>query len=194
MTDKERLTWRTIEKEKVFDGPIFDVRKVRRSSTDGREGEFIEINAPLWATVIPWFRDEQGTPSFLMVRQYRHGSDSVTIEFPAGTVDPGESPMDAALRELLEETGCKPVDGVYELGSVSPNPAFMNNRVWFYFVEGVTRVGNQQLDKNEQLDILAIPVHEVIASMGTGTYDNGIMMIAQAFFLRFAQKRPDILQ
>jgi len=49
------------------------------------------------------------------------------------------------------------------------------------------------LDPNEQLDILTVPVQEVLDSMGTGVYDNGIMMIAQAFFLRFAQNRPDLL-
>ena len=191
--ETRRLTWQTVERNKVYDGPIFDIRKVRRASTDGREGEFIEINAPLWATVIPWFRDEQGIPSFIMVRQYRHGSDSVTIEFPAGTVDEGEEPQEAALRELLEETGCEPAEAVIELGSVSPNPAFMNNRVWFFFVEGIRKVAVQQLDVHEQLDILTIPVKQVLESMGTGVYDNGIMMIAQAFFLRYAQSRPELL-
>jgi hypothetical protein len=70
----------------------------------------------------------------------------------------------------------------------------MNNRVWFYFIEGVERVGDQHLDVHEQLDILEIPVQEVLDSMGTEAYDNGIMMIAQAFFLRFAQNRPDLLK
>ena len=188
-----RLTWQTVERTQIYDGPIFDIRTVRRSSTDGREGDFIEINAPLWATVIPWFRNEHGVPCFIMVRQYRHGSDSVTIEFPAGTVDAGEEPKEAALRELLEETGCVPAGQICELGSVSPNPAFMNNRVWFFFVEGVKKVASQQLDANEQLDILTIPVQQVLDSMGTGVYDNGIMMIAQAFFLRYAQGRPELL-
>ena len=193
MCDENRLKWRTIKREQVYHGPIFDVQKVRRASTDGREGDFVEIQAPLWTTVIPWFRNDAGIPMFLMVRQYRHGSDAVTIEFPAGNVDPGESPKDAALRELLEETGCEPAGPMYELGSVSPNPAFMNNRVWFFFIEGVKRVAEQHLDANEQLDILEVPVQEVIESMGTGLYDNGIMMIAQAFLLRFAKERPDIL-
>lgn len=193
MDDKTRLTWRTLAREKVYAGPIFDIRKVRRESSDGRTGEFIEIDAPKWATVIPWYRNEEGLPCFLMVRQYRHGSDSVTIEFPAGTVDAGEEPLAAALRELREETGCEPVGAVVELGSVSPNPAFMNNRVWFYLVEGIRNVGTQELDPHEQLDILPVPVQTVIDSMGTDVYDNGIMMIAQAFFLRYARKRPDLL-
>ena len=194
MDDKTRLTWRTLGREKVYASPIFDIRKVRRESSDGRKGDFIEIDAPKWATVIPWFRNEAGLPCLLMVRQYRHGSDSVTIEFPAGTVDRNEDPKDAALRELREETGYIPTGEVVGIGSVSPNPAFMNNRVWFYFIEGVERVGDQHLDAHEQLDILTIPVQEVLDSMGTEAYDNGIMMIAQAFFLRFAQKRPDLLK
>lgn len=193
MEDDIRLTWKTIARKKVFAGPIFDVSSVQRSSTDGRVGSFIEIDAPEWATIIPWFRDNQGVPHFVMVRQYRHGSDSVTIEFPAGTVDPGEDPKVAALRELREETGYEPIEDVILLGSISPNPAFMNNRVWFYFVEGIRYVGEQVLDTHEQLDILTIPVNTVLESMGTGSYDNGIMMIAQAYFWRYAKNRPELL-
>lgn len=193
MDDKTHLVWKTLNREQVFICPIFSVCKVRRQSTDGRIGEFVEIDAPKWATIIPWFRDEEGIPRFLMVRQYRHGSDSVTIEFPAGTVNEGEEPRSAALRELREETGYIAEHELVMLGSVSPNPAFMNNRVWFFFSEGVRKVGPQEPDEHEQLDILAIPVQEVVDSMGTGAYDNGIMMIAQAFFLRFARSRPDLL-
>jgi len=194
MKDIRRLTWKTIDREKLLAGPIFDVRKVRRESTDGRLGEFIELDAPQWATIIPWFRNIEGEPCFIMVRQFRHGSNAVTIEFPAGTVDEGEEPKEAALRELREETGYVAKNGIVEIGSVSPNPAFMNNRVWFFLAEELEYDGVQVLDPNEQLDILTIPVQEVLDSMGTGTYDNGIMMIAQAYFLRYAQGKPDLLQ
>ncbi len=193
MDRSEKLRWSTLGRTTLFEGPIFDVISVERQAPDGRVGSFIEVDAPQWATVIPWFRDEEGVPHFIMVKQYRHGSDQVTIEFPAGTVDPGEEPLVAALRELREETGYVPTGEVSLIGEVSPNPAFMNNRALFFLVEGVKKVGDQELDPNEQLDILKIPVSEVVDSMGCGLYDNGIMMIAQGYFMRYALEKGDLL-
>ncbi len=193
MKDSTHLLWKTIEVKRVYTGAIFNLDEVRRRSEDGREGIFVSVDAPKWVTMIPWYRNDKGEPYFKMVRQYRHGSDSVTIEFPAGTVDEGEDVLIAGKRELLEETGCIPVNEPVLLGNVSPNPAFMKNRVWIYFVEGLQRVAEQSLDENEQVDILDIPVETVLQSMGSGEYDNGIMMIAQAFFLRYATKHGGLL-
>ncbi len=61
-----------------------------------------------------------------MVKQYRHGSDSITLEFPAGMVDPGEDAKETAKRELLEETGYTS-QSIVLVGKVNPNPAFMTN-------------------------------------------------------------------
>jgi len=193
MTDSTHLLWETVEVKRVYDGAIFNLDEVRRRSTDGREGTFVSLDAPKWVTMVPYFRNEHDIPHFKMVRQFRHGSDSVTIEFPAGTVDDQEDVLIAGKRELLEETGCIGLKEPVLLGTVSPNPAFMNNRVWIYFVEGLRNVAGQTLDENEQVDILDVPVSEVLKSMGTGEYDNGIMMIAQAFFLRYAAKHGGLL-
>jgi len=187
------LVWKSGERQRVFKGPIFDICTVKRESSDGRIATFIEVDAPLWVTVIPWFRDKDGVARFVMVDQFRHGSATVTREFPAGVVEKDEDPMVAALRELKEETG---LEGgkVTALGDVSPNSAFMNNRSYFYLVEQASHTSGQELDPNEQLDVYAVPVVDVLRDLGTGIYDNGIMCIALFFFLREAGKRPELMQ
>ncbi|MDX9915990.1 MAG: NUDIX hydrolase [Sphaerochaeta sp.] len=187
------LVWKTGKKRRVYTGPIFNVCSVERTSSDGRTSSFIEVDAPTWVTIIPWFRTSDGVPMFVMVEQYRHGSDTVTREFPAGVVEEGEEPKDAALREMGEE--CALSGGqVTKLGEVSPNSAFMNNRAHFFLIEDVVMSGEQALDENEQLEVLAVPVQTVIEAMGTGIYDNGIMMIALGYFMRLAEKRPELIQ
>jgi len=192
-SNTEHLLWEDSQEKKVYQGPIFDIKEVQRISADNKLARFVIVEAPKWVTMIPWYIADNGVAHFKMVRQFRHGSGKVTIEFPAGTVDPDENVLLAGLRELKEETGCVPAQEPVLIGSVSPNPAFMNNRVWFYAIEGLECVGEQSLDEHEHVDILDIPVQEVLDSMGTGEYDNGIMMIAQAFFIRYAAQKGGIL-
>lgn len=68
----------------------------------------------------------------------------------------------------------------------------MDNRQYFYFAEDLSIKGEQHLDLNEQIDVLSIPVDEVISEMGTGLWDNGIMMMALGFFLRLKLNRKDL--
>ena len=133
---------------------------------------------------------DDGVSCFVMEEQYRHGSETITREFPAGLVEKGELSLVAAQRELLEETG---IEGKFTLlGEVNPNSAFMCNRQSFYLVEDIKKVSGQSLDLNEEIDIIEVPVEEVIRDMGTGLYDNGIMMMALGFFMRLAEKRPEL--
>jgi ADP-ribose pyrophosphatase len=189
----DHLIWKSGKKEALLSTPIFGVCSVERTATDGRSSSFIQIDAPTWVTVIPWYRNKAGVPMFVMVEQFRHGSDTITREFPAGVVEEGENPEEAGLRELAEECG---IGGskVTALGNISPNSAFMNNRAHFFLVEGVRQVGTQELDENEQLDVVSVPAETVVKEMGTGIYDNGIMMIALGFFMRLATARPELLK
>ncbi len=188
--ETEHLIWKTESREKTFTCPIFSLENVVRSSQDGRRGTFVSVHSPHWIVVIPYFKDDKGVPHFIVEQQYRHGSDSVTREFPAGLVEEGEDPLVAAKRELLEETGAVANKWTL-LGNVSPNSAFMDNRQSFYLAEDLSLKGDQSLDPNEQIDVLSLPVDEVIKDMGTGLWDNGIMMMALGFFLRLRLERKD---
>lgn len=196
MKEQERygddLTWEETGRELVAPCRIFDLYRVERRAPDGRRGSFYLLDAPEWATVIPFFGTEEelaaGTGDFLMVEQYRHGLHGVTIEFPAGTVDAGEEPADCARRELLEETGRR-ARQLVRLGSVCPNPAFMNNRVHFYLALGLEEAGDQSLDEHEEIVLHRQPVGEVLANMGGGRYDNGVMMMAVAYLQRWRAER-----
>ncbi|NLK14069.1 MAG: NUDIX hydrolase [Spirochaetales bacterium] len=188
----DHLIWKSGKREILYKGPIFDVAKVERTSTDGRCAPFIEVAAPKWVTIIPVYRNKEGIPMVVMVDQFRHGSATVTREFPAGVVDEGEMPKEAAARELLEETGLVG-SRITLLGEINPNPAFMSNRAYFYLIEDVAPQAKQDLDENEQIDVLSVPLKEVVERMGTGIYDNGIMMIALGFFMREAKRRPDLI-
>ncbi len=185
----EELRWISGEERKELHTPIFDVMRVERKSRDGsKRGAFVKLHTTDWIVVIPWFRDGEGVPRFIMEQQYRHGNDRVTWEFPGGLVDEGEESLHAAKRELLEETGLK--GDITFLGEVCPNAAFMDNRQNFYLAENLTLVSAQDLDENEEIDVFTIPVEEAVEKMGTGIFDNGTMMMALGYFLRYAESHP----
>ena len=187
---RESLMWTTGSRRKAYDCRIFSVNEVQRTARDGRHGTFVEIESPDWVVAVPWFRREDGVPCFIMEEQYRHGSDSVTREFPAGLVERGEKPISAAERELMEETG---ISGNFsELGCVCPNSAFMSNHQSFFLVTDLVRTGRQSLDENEEIDVIEVPVSDVVRDMGRGVYDNGIMMMALGFFLRYSEEHPEL--
>lgn len=189
MKSDVELLWNTGEKRRVFTSPILSVDLSERTH-GSRKGEFVTLDLPDWVSIIPWTRDDSGVPVFLMERQYRHGSESVTIEFPAGLTEAGESPVESALRELREETGMEAE--LVELASFNPNPAFMTNRQTFFLATGLRKAGEQMLDENEEIELLYVPVEEVIEKMGKGEYANGIMLAALFAFMREAEKRPQL--
>lgn len=182
MTD-EHLIWKEISRQKIADSPIFDLFRARRRAADGSESNVVLLEAPDWVTIVPRLTIDN-EEHFLMVRQYRHGSGTVTVEFPAGAVDPGEPAEQAARRELLEETGYR-AGKLTKLGSVNPNPAFLTNSFHAFIAEDLQQIQPQKLDEHEFVDYLTLPVTEVEKRMGTGEYNNGTMLMALLYYQRW---------
>lgn len=182
------LKWHEISREEVLDARIFKIHKSVRRTEDKKEGHFVIVDAPHWITVVPVVKNDDGVDCFLMVRQFRHGSSDITIEFPAGVVEPGEDPAVAAKRELLEETGYEPAD-LAHVGTINPNPAFMSNAFSIYVATNMRKVENQNLDDHEMIDVELIPIAEVDANMGTGYYNSAIMIVALDRYKRWKKSK-----
>jgi 8-oxo-dGTP pyrophosphatase MutT (NUDIX family) len=146
--------WKSLSEEPLGDFSIFRLsRTVRRSPSTGRTHGFIRVDAPDWVNVIAVTPDGE----VVLVAQYRHGTDAVTLEIPGGAVDDGESPLDAARRELEEETGYR-AQSWAAIGWVEPNPAFMSNRCWTFLAAGCMPDGRAAPDPSEELVIRRVPV------------------------------------
>jgi 8-oxo-dGTP pyrophosphatase MutT (NUDIX family) len=168
--------WRRLSTRELLRTGVFTVCERRSESPDGRAASFTVLDCPDWATVVPLLDGPEG-PSFLMVRQYRHGSDSVSLEFPGGVVEAGEAPLAAAARELAEETGYS-AGRIVEVGSPSPNPAIMSNSFHVFLATGLKPSGSQDLDEHEIVDALVVPAAEVRAGMGRPPYTHALMACA----------------
>lgn len=179
--------WEILEDRHVADYPIFSVRERLSKGPHGKCGRFVALDAPDWAVVVPLLEDG-GAKSLIMVRQYRHGSDTVCREFPGGVVEPGEDPALAAARELLEETGYRA--GRIELaGSCWPNPAFMRNRFHVFVATGLARERAQSLDEHELIDVDLVPEHEALEAMGGPGWDHALMATAAWYYRRWSESR-----
>lgn len=170
------IKWRQLGRRELLKTRVFTVVERENEGPGGRRGRFVSLEAPDWATVVPLVR-RGGEDCFLMVRQYRHGSDELSIEFPGGVVESGEDPARAAARELEEETGYRALS-IRHAGTVSPNPAIMSNRFHVFVAEGLEGADGTDFDENEAIDAFLVPVGEVRAAMGTGQYGHALMAAA----------------
>lgn len=153
----EEGKWKIIKSEYLFRRPWLTVRRDCVELPDGRQNpEFYVMEYPDWVNVIAL--TEEG--KFVMERQYRHGLGKTCFEIPAGVIENGETPLEAAKRELMEETGYG--DGEWsKIMTVSGNSSTTNNLSHCFVAKSVKKIGSQHLDSTEDLQIVLMDEAEV---------------------------------
>ncbi len=135
--------------------------------------EFHVIEYPDWAAVLCLTEEQQ----IVMVEQYRYGIDRVTLELPAGAVDAGETPEEAARRELLEETGYVASTWTY-LGKCAPEPSKHTNYAHLFVAQGGKKQCEARPDHSEDITVCLLQPEEVLQAAREGRVVHGIHLAA----------------
>ena len=155
---KEIEPWKTLKSELVFNHRWYQLRRDHVALPDGQELDdyFVSVRANV-VLVFALTEDHH----VVLVRQYKHGIGKILIELPGGVVDEGEkTPLEAAKRELLEETGYTS-DEVEQLLEVSDNPTKDTNTIYFFLARNARLVATQELDATENIEVLTVPLDHI---------------------------------
>jgi ADP-ribose pyrophosphatase len=146
-------------------------------------GKQLHIEYPESVLVVPWIDDD----SVLMVRQYRYGLGDWKLEFPGGIVDSGESPAEAAVRELQEETGFITAD-IKALLEVYPDPSMTTQKVHVYAARGVKRRSKPALDDGEVIQVQMVNLDELLKFTVDGTIVDAVTLVGALFATKSRSK------
>ena len=174
-------SWRELSRETVADARIFTLeRSMAESPVDGQARAFHRIRSVDWAQLLPITANNEA----VMVRQYRHGPQRMTLEMPGGLIDPGEDPATAAQRECLEETGYR-ARSVQPLGSVNPNPALFAHRLYSFYATDVEPERAIQNTGSEVTEVVLVPVADLEGLLLAGEIEHALVVGALWRYLRF---------
>lgn len=166
--------WKIFDKKVEFTSPVFHLVSMKTESPRNQlKYTFYRLEAGNWVNILPITDDQE----VVLVKQYRAGIDDFSLEIPGGLIDPGEDPKDAAIRELMEETGYSTIpDKIIPLGFVHPNPAIMNNSCYLFAAEGVQMTGEQNLDTMEDIEIVLMPFRDFIEQIRNDTISHALVL------------------
>lgn len=166
--------WQTLSIRPAEDYRLFRVERLERvSPRTGHAGQYTVLRIASWANVVALTPDRE----VVLIEQYRHGIDDLTLEIPGGVVEPGEDPLLGAARELREETGYAG-DPPILIGKVHPNPAIQDNVCYTYLIENARLVGELQLDPGEHIAVRTVPLGAVPRLLRDGLITHSLVVAA----------------
>ena len=169
-----------LESKEIFNGRVIRVTLDKVQLEDGTTSTREVVHHHGGACVLPVDADDNVT----MVRQFRYALGEELWELPAGKLEAGEDPFEAAKRELSEECGLT-ADTYTELGVVYPTVGYDSERIYLWAAEGLHTVG-QHLDAGEFLDVVKMPFAQALGLVMDGTIKDSKTQVA---LLKYAQLR-----
>lgn len=144
-----------ISREDHYRGRIVTVHTDTVEMDDGRRSFREIVDHPGGVGIVA----VDGDNNVFMVRQFRYAMDKELLEIPAGKLEKGEEPLDCAVRELSEETGCS-AKRLVPLGTVYPSPGYTCEVLYIYLAADLTE-GENHPDEGELLSVARMPLDEL---------------------------------
>lgn len=173
MPDK---SWKLLSSRQIGDYRVLRLREDHYLFEPTQaEADFVVCDSRDWVLVIPVTTDGE----IALIRQYRHGVQQVVLEVPGGVVDPGETALATAARELREETGYEAQE-LRLLGRLMPNPAINNAFLHVVLAKQCRRVGEPHFDPLERIEVMTKPINDVPAMIACGEMSHALVIAAFA--------------
>lgn len=161
----QKLSTRYLVKEKWATLRV-DTCKLQNGTV---KDDYYVLEYPDWANAVALTKDNR----LIMVRQYRHAADIISLELPGGVVDDGENPENGIKRELLEETGYS-FDSCELIATLYANPATSTNRTFTYLLKGGVKTSEQHLDEHEILNVEEYSIEEARQLLADNKIDQAL--------------------
>lgn len=170
--NKDKKKWVVLDSEYLMRRPWLTVRRdTVRLPTGVVNPEFYVLEYPDWVNVIAITRDGQ----FVMERQYRHGLGDTGYEICAGVMEEGETPLQAAQRELAEETGYGGGDWSLFM-TISANTSVTNNLTYCFIAKDVEPIFDRRLDDTEDIDVELLSQDDVYQLLANDKLKQALMV------------------
>lgn len=125
---------------------------------------YIVIESQDWVNAVVLTKEN----TLILVKQYRHGVREDILEIPAGAIEEGESPEEAVIREVREETGYVSNEKTIFLGEHYVNPANFTNSIRSYLILNAEKLEEQHLDLTEKIEVQEYPFKNVDTLIESG--------------------------
>lgn len=170
----EILPWETIDEKELLNSPWLKITQESCKLPQGKIiTDFYTIWQPDWVLILP--RTVNG--NWIMTKQYRHGTGKVSLEFPAGIIEKGESPLQAAKREMEEEVSFSG-GNFYSIGEFPMNPDRHRGRFFVFFADAVESGGSLKPDETEEISVLEISTELLEEKIQSGEMNHPLQIAA----------------
>lgn len=173
------LDWKLLNSEYLLQNEWIAVRADKCEMPDGRliDPYFI-VESRSYVNVVPVTPEGE----ILLLRIYRHGLGKTLLETPGGLIDAGESALETARRELLEETG-HDCTAIKPIGSGAPDPARFACHAYYFLATGVVETAVPAWDESEEMELLKLAIPQVKQMLFAGEIVDSVQQSALFYAL-----------